>query len=192
MRGDTAAIETLTARLFELDPLISLSKKADALQGALLEPQLWGGEMAPVERFLGFVDEVNVPIVPGVTVVLLRHGHTEVAQQLWASWEPDFGSDNWFTELLWAFCAEIALGLGLPDLGADVYARLLPLRAQCIISGTGPAHGPADVYLALAAAAAGEPAVAAEHADAALARCAAWDVPQVARWLGDLRERHGF
>jgi hypothetical protein len=192
MRGDQAALDSRIGRLFELDGLISLSKKADALQGALLVPQMWGAEALPAESFLGFIEEANIPIVPGFTVLLLRQGQAELAEQVWSGWEVELGNDTWFAELLWAFCAEAALGFGLRDLGAEVYARLLPLRGQCIVSGTGPAHGPADAYLALAAVAAGECDLATEHADAALARCEEWDVPQVARWLGDLRKQHDF
>ncbi|MBO9522009.1 MAG: AAA family ATPase [Nocardioidaceae bacterium] len=192
MRGDQAALSSRIGRLFELDGLISLSQKADALQGALLVPQMWGADPLPAESFLGFIDQANIPIAPGFTVMLLRQGQDELAGQVWSTWPLDLGSDTWFAELLWSFCAEIALGLGLPDLGAEIYTRLLPLRGQCVIAGTGPAHGPADAYLALAAAATGERALATEHAEVALKRCEEWDVPQVARWLGDLREKHGF
>jgi hypothetical protein len=44
----------------------------------------------------------------------------------------------------------------------------------------------------MAAAAAGETALATEHADVASGLCREWDIPQVAHRLDDLRERHGF
>jgi hypothetical protein len=192
MRGDGAALADGTARLFELDELISLSQKTDALKGALLVPQLWGSGIAPPEVLLEYTDDAKVPIEPGLTVLLLRNGMHELAADVWANHDYELGADHWYSELHWSFGAEIALELGEPELGAAIYERLLRLRGGCIISGTGPAHGPADTYLAMAAAAAGETALATEHADAAAALCRTWDLPQVARRLDDLRERHGF
>jgi DNA-binding SARP family transcriptional activator len=192
MRGDEAAIVAGETRLHELEPLISLSQKTDALRGAILVPQIWGREISDAESFNEYIENASVPIAPGLTVLLLRKGMTEFAEQVWAEHDYEMGDDDWFSELHWSFGAEIAVELGDPDLGADLYQRLIRLRGQCVISGTGPAHGPADVYLACAAAATGERALASEHADVAAALCEAWDVPQVAVRLGDLRERHGF
>jgi DNA-binding SARP family transcriptional activator len=192
MRGDAEQIATNTDRLFELDGLVSIAQKTDALKGALLVPQLWGGPVAPPEVILEYSAGANVPIEPGLVVMLLRDGETEVARQLWESYVYELGGDDWYRELHHAFGAEIALELGDRDLGSQVYERLRPLRGGCIISGTGPAHGPADAYLAMAAAAAGETALATEHADVASGLCREWDIPQVAHRLDDLRERHGF
>ena len=192
MRGDEAGIVAGETRLFELDPLISLSQKSDALRGALLVPQIWGRELSDPAVLNDYLEGANVPVAPGLTVLLLRKGMTELAEQVWADHEYEMGDDDWFSELHWSFGAEIALELGETDLGADLYQRLVRLRSQCVIAGTGPAHGPADLYLACAAAAAGEHALATKHADAATRLCEAWDIPQVARRLDDLRERHGF
>jgi DNA-binding SARP family transcriptional activator len=192
MRGDEVGIVAGEARLRELDPLISLSQKADALQGALLVPQVWGHPMGEPDDFVQYAAHANVPIVPGLTVLLLRSGMADVAADVWADADYQLGDDNWFSELHWSFGAEVALELGDADLGAQVYERLVGLRGQCIISGTGPAHGPADLYLACAAAAAGELALATEHADVAARLCVEWDVPQVAQRLDDLRERFSF
>jgi len=192
MRGDEAGIVAGETRLFELDPLISLSQKADALRGAILVPQIWGRELSHAESFNEYLENAAIPIAPGLTVLLLRKGLRELGEQVWASHEYDMGDDDWYAELHWSFGAEIALELGEPQLGGDLYERLVRLRGQCVISGTGPAHGPADLYLACAAAAAGELALATEHADLAALLCQEWNIPQVAQRLDDLRERHGF
>ena len=192
MRGDEAGIVAGETRLFELDPLISLSQKADALRGAILVPQIWGRELSHAESFNDYIENAAVPIAPGLTVLLLRKGLRELAEQVWASHEFQMGDDDWFAELHWSFGAEIALELGDAQLGGDLYERLVRLGGQCIISGTGPAHGPADMYLACASAAAGELALATEHADLAAVRCQQWNIPQVARRLDDLRERYRF
>jgi len=192
MRGDGEAIIEGTARLFELDDLISLGQKTDALKGALLVPQIWGGAIAPHEVLLEYTGDANIPIEPGLTVMLLRTGMRGAAAEVWGAHAYELGPDHWFAELHWSFGAEVALELGDRALGAAVYERLLPLRGGCVIAGTGPAHGPVDMYLALAAAAAGEAALASEHADAAAALSRAWNLPQVTLVLDDLRERHGF
>jgi DNA-binding SARP family transcriptional activator len=192
MRGDADGIAANTQRLHELDALISVPQKSDALKGALLVPQLWGAQGVQPELVVEYVDGASVPIEPGLTVMLLRTGETDLARQVWADHDYEVGGDDWYRELHHAFGAEIALELGDRELAAALYERLLPLRGQCVISGTGPAHGPADAYLALAAAAAGESALAGEHAQVAEARCEEWQLPQVGRWLAGLRERHGF
>jgi hypothetical protein len=125
-------------------------------------------------------------------VLLLRHGMLEAARDAWGQFDYDVGLDNWYAPIHRAFGAEIALHLGDAALAAQLYERLLPLRDGCVISGTGPACGPADAYLALSAAAAGEHAVARAHADTAADLCRTWELPQVARWFDDLRERFGF
>jgi hypothetical protein len=192
MRGDADTIALNNARLYELDQLISVPQKDDALKGALLVPQIWGGPVAPPEVLTSYTDGAKVPIEPGLVVLLLRTGEIDLAREVWSGYDYELGGDDWFRELHHAFGAEIALELGERDLAAQLYERLLPLRGGCIVSGTGPAHGPADAYLAMAAAATGETELATEHADAAAALCLAWNVPQVARRLDDLRERHGF
>ena len=192
MRADGPALARNTERLFELDALISISQKVDALKGALLVPQIWGGEAGPPELVADYTQGANVPIEPGLVVLLLRTGAPELAREVWDGYRFEIGNDDWFRELHLAFGAEIALELGDPQLAARVYELLLPWRPGCVISGTGPAHGPVDAYLAMAAAATGETALATEHADDAAALCRAWNVPQVARRLDDLRERYGF
>jgi hypothetical protein len=155
-------------------------------------PQLWGQPLAPPEVLGAYTEGANVPIEPGLTVMLLRTGMSDLAREIWGGYDYELGGDDWFRELHHAFGAEIALELGDPGLAGRLYERLLPLRGGCIVSGTGPAHGPVDAYLAMAAAATGETEVATGHADAAATLAAAWKLPQVARRLGDPRERYGF
>jgi DNA-binding SARP family transcriptional activator len=192
MRGDEAGVVWGETRLYELAPLISLAQKADALRGAILVPQLWGWELRHAEAFDEYAANSGVAIEPGLTVLLLRKGMRELAEQIWAGHDYQIGDDDWFAELHWSFGAEVALELGESQLGADLYQRLVRLRGQCIIAGTGPAHGPADLYLACAAAATGELALATEHADVAARLCEAWGLRRAVQVLDDLRERHGF
>lgn len=193
MQGDQPATTAHHARLRELDELVSLAHKSDALRGALLLPLLWDPALEVDPALMGaYIDDALVPVGPGLVVLLLRKGADALAAEAWGQFAYDVELDNWYAAFHWALGAEIALRLGEKDLGARLYQRLLPLRGGCIISGTGPAHGPAEAYLALAAAAAGEKDVAREHADRAAGLCADWEIPQVARWLDDLRDRYDF
>lgn len=192
MRGDAAALTAGTSRIFELDGLVSLAHKADTMRGALMVPHIWGQGFLPVESLLDVAGEDVLPVAPPLTIMLLREGRTELAREVWSSHEYQVGEDDWYAELHWACGAEAALELGGRDLGARLYERLRPLQGGFVITGTGPAHGPVDAYLAMAAAAAGETRLAAGHAEAALAQCREWDLPLVAHRLDDLRERHGF
>ena len=193
LRGDKEQMALLAARLGELDQLVSLSHKSDAIHGALLLPLLWdpGAEPDP-ELMNDYVTEALVPIEPALAVMLLRKGLADLARDVWGPFHYEVGLDNWYAPMHRALGAEIALHLGERDLGAQLYQLLLQHRGGCVVSGTAPAHGPADAYLAVAAAAAGETDLAREHADVAANLCRDWEIPQVARWLDDLRERFGF
>jgi hypothetical protein len=59
-------------------------------------------------------------------------------------------------------------------------------------AGSGPALGPVDAFLALAAAAVGEAGLATRHADDAEALCERWEIPAVGRWFRELRDQYGF
>ncbi|HET7684506.1 MAG TPA: BTAD domain-containing putative transcriptional regulator [Marmoricola sp.] len=192
MTGDVARVDANAARLGELDDVISLAHKADGLVGALLVPAFWLDRDPAPARVEEYLEKAHVPVEPGYVVLLLRKDQADMAREVWAGTSYDVARDNWYSEMNWALGAEIALGLGDRELAAQVYERLLPLQGGCIISGTGPAHGPVHAYLALAAAAVGESTLARGHADVAAGQCAAWGLPQVAQWLDDLRERHAF
>jgi hypothetical protein len=192
IRDDSAEFGRSAARLCELDDIVSLANKADAIQGALLFPMLWNSEPPAMDQASGFVEAANVPVEATLAMLLIRKGLLAEARAVWAriGHEPEVG--NWYAEAHQAILAEVALGLGEPDLGARVYQLLLPLQGGMVISGSGPVLAPVDAELAVSAAAAGERRLAAEHADRALEQCAAWGLPVVSRWLTGLREQHGF
>jgi DNA-binding SARP family transcriptional activator len=193
MAGEHDRMAAYAGRLGELDELVSLAHKSDAIRGALLLPLLWEPALEIDPSLMGaYLDNALVPIGPAVVVLMLRKGADDLAAEAWGRFDYDPALDDWYAAIHWAFGAEIALRLGERDLAGELYRRLLPLRDTCIMSGTGPAHGPADAYLALAAAATGETGLAGAHADTALRLCREWQIPQVARWLGDLRDRYGF
>ena len=75
---------------------------------------------------------------------------------------------------------------------ADAYAALSEFSGQPACVGSGTALGPVDAYLAMAAEATGERALATRHADDAARLCEEWRIPLAAQWFADLRSRFGF
>jgi hypothetical protein len=104
----------------------------------------------------------------------------------------DVDHDESGSVLFWGMAAEAALLVGDPGLGRAVGPRLAPYTGRCCMGGSALACGPVDLYRAYAAAAAGEPAAATEHADRAAELCAEWDIPLAAKRLEQLRTAHGF
>ncbi|MEQ6900844.1 hypothetical protein [Nocardioides sp. YIM 152588] len=194
MRGNEEEIATTFADVTACFERVSTAHKVDIVGGAALFVPLWcpGVEAPPPEAVLRFLDEASIPVGPAGAILALRTAQPDVARTLFDRYGIELDTDNWFSPFLWALGAELGLGLGEPDVAARAYARLAPYAGGCVLSGTSPAHGPVDAYLALAAAAVGETDLATEHADTALDLIRAWRIPQVERWLLDLRERHGF
>jgi hypothetical protein len=193
MRGDVSSSTALLSRLAELDEQISLAHKQDALRGVAFNGPLWFPDMAIDHQLIGaFQRETTLPLASGAAALFLRHGLVDQAREVWSAHEFDDVTVNWYSPPYWAFSAEVAIGLGDPSVGAAVYTRLRPFGGRCVMSGTNPALGPVDAYLALAAASTGDIALAAEHADNALGQARTWGLPQVEEWLVELRERHGF
>ncbi len=192
LKDDRAAIAADAARLMELDDLISVANKADAIQGALLYPLLFDDSPPPRTAAIGLLDVANVPVAAAVVMMFLRKDRPEEARAFWETIPQTPEADNWYAEAHQTTLAEIALGLGLPELGAQVYEMLLPGRGGLVVAGSGPAYGPVEASLALAAAAAGEREIARKHADAAFALLEEWELPAAARWFTALLTRHGI
>ena len=123
--------------------------------------------------------------------MLLRLGLADEARALAPAIDVD-EPESWFSLLVWCTAGEVALGIGDAQLGAAAYARAAPYSGGLCLGGTGAPLGPVDAFLALAAAATGETATAGRHADLALAQCQEWQIPPVAQWLRDQRDRYGF
>lgn len=194
MRGDEAAIADTLGRLRRAFDLVSTAHKVDTVRGAQLYEPLWNpaADLPTDEEVSAFMNESSIPAGPAAAVLALRHGQDDVARFVFDTFGIDLDTDNWFSPFVWALGAEIGLGLAEPDVAAASYAKLAPYRGTCVISGTSPAHGPVDAYLALAAAATGEARLAAEHAENALGLIGAWRIPRVEKWFLNLRDRHGF
>lgn len=190
---DRDTLARLDQRLRELDELVSAPHKRDTIDGTILGATVWGvTEMPPMEVIEAYVAAARIPVTDALMVLMLRNDRREDAARIRAAHPTQVRHDHWYAEMSWAFASEIALAFADSDLGSAVYERLAPHQGGCVISGTAPAAGPVDAYLALAAAAAGDLDVARTHAEAATLQCREWRMPVVARWLDGLRDRHGF
>lgn len=191
--GDRDTLARVDARLHELDDRVSSPHKTDVIDGTLLGATLWGvAELPPFEVIEAYVAAARIPVTNALIVLLLRHDRYDEAARVRREHPVEVVHDDWYAEMSWALVAEIALGFGDSELGSAVYEQLAPHQGGCILSGTAPAHGPVNAYLALAAAAAGDLEVARTHADQAAQECREWGISQVGGWLEGLRARHGF
>jgi hypothetical protein len=155
--------------------------------------RLWQGRSAEIAPKLEeFAALSPLPVTSTVIVFWLRAGETELATRCWRAHPIDLTGDDWFAMLNWASAAEAALVLDDHALASAAYDRLAPFAGRSGSAGSGNANGPVDAFLALAAAAVGETALAGQHADRALELCEEWDIPLAAQWLRDQRERFGF
>lgn len=193
MRGQWEEAELLTRHLAATGEKMALTQYTDALAGAMLSIGMWqqrNDEILPLLQ--ARAQDSDLPVAPAVVAVLVRLGRLDEARALLAEVPVDLEVDNWFSMLPWGLAAEVAVALGDRALGRDVYARLAPFAGRSCAAGSGVAVGPVDMFLAMAAAAAGDAGLAARHAEDARNLCRAWRIPLAEQWLLDQRDRYGF
>ncbi len=198
MRGETERLDALVAHLGALDGQVTISGIEDAVPALQMSRLLWQhGHDAEVLALAVLVDEQSLlPTATFRTAMLCRTGDVAAARD-YARLHPDriartMTDDTWYSPLGWSAGAETAAHLGDAGLGATAYSLLRPLSGGSACAGSGISIGPVDLYLALAAVATGERAVAARHAEAAAEQCARWRVPLAAQWVRRERERWGL
>jgi hypothetical protein len=127
-----------------------------------------------------------------LAVHLWPGGDHDRARALHAERRDDLDLGGHAAPLSWGHTAELALHLDDAETAGRCYELLAPCAGQSCGAGSNLASGPVDAYLAMAAAATGETAIATRHADDAAARAEEWDIPLFGRWFAELREQHGF
>jgi DNA-binding SARP family transcriptional activator len=154
---------------------------------------LWGGRAGELlDRFLA-IDEVSPTDMGTVLLLLLlRSGRLDDAAAHLEQRPVPLVDDDFAAPLDLAIGAEAALLLRRPTLAAAVYPLMSGWSGRMASAGTGAPLGPVDAFLALAAAAAGETALASSHADEAVRLCQEWGLAPVAAWLAALRVRFEF
>jgi hypothetical protein len=192
MAGRFEEAEARLPVIQRLGEQMSMAQAGDAHAGAVLTLRLWQGRGAEVAELLTELEGAPFPVTATMVSCLLRAGQQAAAEEYYRTHPVDLSGNDWFSRLNWALAAHAALAMGDREVAARAYAKLAPLAGQNCSAGSGNAMGPADGFLALAAAAVGERTLAARHADRALELMAAWRIPLAAQWLKDQRERHGF
>jgi hypothetical protein len=192
MAGRFDECEVIVERIRTLDAQISLEQSEDVAAGVLVTLALWRKVTDEAVAILESMEGGPFPISASVVAFLWRGGQEDRARAYYAEHPVDLETDDWFSLLNWGMAAEAALEMGDAELAAAAYAKLEPFAGMSCGSGSGFASGPVDTYLAEAAAARGDLALATTHADAAERLCREWEIPLAAQWLRDQRDRYRF
>jgi hypothetical protein len=172
----------------------TMVQQTESPAGAALVLRMAMGQVddAVVAGFESVAATSPLPMRAHLLMLMLRAGQRDRALQRFAATGVELDHDDWFSLQQQCQAAEAAIGLDAAELGATIYRWLAPYAGRVCCAGAAVALGPVDSYLALAAAAAGESAVATRHARDAEALCAQWEIPLVASWLRTQRDTHGF
>lgn len=197
MRGRFDEVEKLIEHMQAIGEVVSITGYEESLAGALLMQLLWQGrDEELLFGMLAMDGNTFLPIATSVAGIQCRTGHLEDARAYVDTHREAIAagmdSDTWYSPMAWSMGAETACYLGERDLAATAYERLSGLAGRPACAGSGSAIGPIDLFLAMAAHATGESALATRHADQALELCAAWDTPLAADLVRQERERFGF
>lgn len=175
-----------------LDRRISHGTAGETVLAGRLAISMWRGRSLEMVPVLEAFDESSYPFSASIAVFLWRAGERERARATYAARGAPLKHHNEISLLAWAHAGELALYLGERALAAGAYERLAPFSGRSACGGSALAIGPVDAYLAMAAAAVGESALAARHADAAIDQAEAWRIPVFADWFAELRGSHDF
>ena len=194
MQGRFEQAQQLFGQTLALMQRTTMAQQTESPAGAALALRM---AMAPVDDSVvaGFepvVESTPLPMRAHLLMLMLRAGQRDQALARYQAYGVEFDHDDWFSLQQQCQAAEASLGLGAAELGARVYQWLAPYAGRVCCAGAAVALGPVDGYLAMAAAAAGETAVATRHADDAEELCRRWEIPLVAARLTVQRQTYGF
>lgn len=192
MAGRFDEAEAMLAESSAIGAQISHGNADESVLSSLIALRIWQGRAREMAAALASFAETPYPFHASVAVLMWRAGDQDEARAYAATHEPRLDYELDTALLSWCHVAELSCYLGDPALAADAYRWVAPYAGRACSAGSYLALGPVDTYLALAAAATGETDLASRHADAALALCAAWEIPVVADWVAQLRAAYGF
>ena len=192
MAGRFEKAEVMVSQLNELAQDMQMQQVRDGVDGALITLRFWQGRLDEVIPLMATIDSGPLPTTSTMLAMLLRSGLEDAAREYAADHPVDLSGEDWFSMLSWGCAAEAALALGDRTLASAAYTRLAPYEGRVVSAGSGNALGPADAFLAQAAAAVGDLDLAARHADRALELMEAWQIPLAAQVLRGQRDRFGF
>jgi hypothetical protein len=192
MAGRFEEAEALVERMRMLAGRISHDFAEESMAGSLLSLRVWQGRALEVVPVLESLATMVESLTSTITVYLWRAGEHERARAHHAEVGVHLDHEDNLSLLTWCHAAEVALHLHEPELAARCYELVAPYAGRCASFGSTLASGPVDAWLAMAAAATGETALAGRHADDALALAEDWEIPLVADWIRDQRATYGY
>jgi hypothetical protein len=169
-----------------------LSQAEEALAGIVGSMTLWDPEVVWSEEALATSAASPLPTGSTLAFILWSQGDEDRGRRWLAEHPPRLQDRDWFSRLNWGFTAAMAAFTEDQALAAEAYGLIAPYAGQTCTAGSGFASGPMDAYLALAAHAAGEARLAAQHAEAAERLAEAWRIPLITGWFRGQRDRYGF
>jgi hypothetical protein len=183
--------ERLAGNIRDVSGRISHDHGEETIAAVLIAVRLWDGH--PLEAVPALEELKDAyDMWATLAVHLWRGGDHDRARALHAERRDDLDLGGHAAPLSWGHTAELALHLDDAETAGRCYELLAPCAGQSCGAGSNLASGPVDAYLAMAAAATGETAIATRHADDAAALAEEWDIPLFGRWFAELREQHGF
>ncbi len=192
MAGDLDECRRVFDELTRIVAQASLKHSDDAMAGAAITMDLWGGRAARTGALLAEMADGPLPLDATIIATLWRGGQEDAARAQHRDHPVDLGDNDWFSALNWSNAGAAALYMGDHDLGARAYALLAPLSGMSSSAGSGNAAGPVDGYLAMAAMATGESELANRHADDAQRLAEEWHIPLWTKWFQGQRDRFAF
>jgi hypothetical protein len=192
MAGRFEEADALLLGIFGYIERVTIPQVQEAVAGATAVVMMWRGESENVVGPIKDLVDGPLPLNMAVAQILIRGGNEEEARAWYAEHPAQDVADDWLSTSVWGAAAEVALHVGDPALAARAYAEIRPYAGQVCSAGSANPMGPTDAFLALAAAATGETALATQHAEDALVLIRAWRIPLVEEWFLDERERFGF
>ncbi len=192
MAGDVVECDRLLAEVVRMVKESELAQGEDAIGGNLACLVVWRDDFPLSEDLLVGLSSSSMPTGSTVAFVLWRDGQEERARAWLEEHPPNLAPVDWYSLLNWGCAAAMGAYTGNPALASKAYALLAPYEGRSCVAGSGVASGPVDAYLALAAVATGEQALATRHADAAELLAEAWEIPLFALWWRGQRDLFGI
>jgi len=194
LEGKYAEAFALIAQTARTMDRTSMNQRSEALAGTAMTVQLIQDQIQDtvVEQFLSAAASSEIPMSANLLVVLLRAGRATEVKARYAADGLTLGPETWFSLISDSLAAEVAAEVGDRELAAQVYRRIAPFAGRPATAAASAAIWPVDWFLALAAAATGEMAVATTHADDAERLCTAWQIEPANGWIRRQRRRFDF
>jgi DNA-binding SARP family transcriptional activator len=183
-------------RLTQLLPVVSMPQFSAVVPGTQVAVTAWRepGEIAAALAALAQVrDTLTLPLGLFAAAMALRAGDADLAAEFADEpFDRRLAETTFMAVLAASLACEVGLGLARPDLARWGYDHAAPYSGRMCSAGSGGAIGPLDAFLAMGAAALGDPEAATRHADRAIEQARSWGLPVAEAWVRRLRERHGF